>query len=256
MRIAVALTFSLTGLLFAQEPNRPNPPSPPQPPQPAPATEKPQEPQAPKTISLGQRLPEATALKDIDGKEHKAADYKGKLVVLNFFSIQCPIQAAWDPTLAALQREYEAKGVVFLNIDSNTTEIDKPVPEGEGAKPYAAIRAHLAKKELPYTVLVDHGNKVADLLQASATPHVFVFAKDGRLVYRGLIDDDQRRSKGDAAKRYLADTLDQLLAGAKVEPSETQPVGCSIKRARSDGDGPGRGQRQRGRQRSGGDGGR
>lgn len=246
MKTLIACMFAgaTAGLLLAQDP-RPVPASD------KPVQEKPaQDKQEPKQLQLGMRVQRETVLKDIDGKEHKAGSYMGKLTVVNFFSIQCPIQQAWDPTLAAIQREYEKKGVVFLNINSNHTEIGKEPPKTDGdAKPYDNVREYLKKKELPYTVLVDHGNVVADFFEARTTPDIFVFGTDGRLVYRGLIDDDQRRTKGDQAKRYLKDTLDKLLAGEKVEPFATTPQGCTIKRV----DGGGR--RAGGRRDGGGSGG-
>lgn len=226
--LTVAL-FGLSTLAFAQEPTPPTPA-----PAPAPA-EKPA-PQKPKTLQLGARLDGGITLKDIDGKEVKAKEHMGKITVVNFYSIQCPIQRAWDGRLAAIQKEYEAKGVVFYNIDSNHTEIGKEAPKGEtDADPYDNIRSHLKKQGLPFRVLVDHGNVIADVFEARTTPDIFVFGTDGKLIYRGLIDDDQQDKKGDAAKRYLRDTLDKLLAGEKLEPFATTPVGCTIKRVSAGG---------------------
>jgi thiol-disulfide isomerase/thioredoxin len=185
----------------------------------------------PKALSLGNRANGEIVLKDIDGKEHKAKSYMGKITVVNFFSIQCPIQQAIDERLAEIQNEFTKKDVVFLNIDSNVSEIGETPPAAkDGKKPYDNIRSHLEANDLPYTVLVDHGNVVADAFGAKTTPDVFVFGKDGKLVYRGLIDDDARGQKGDDAKRHLRDVLTKLCAGEKVEAFETPPQGCTIKR--------------------------
>lgn len=193
---------------------------------------------APKTLELGKRVDGTLILKDIDGKDVRAADLMGKVTVVNFYSIQCPVQAQWDNRLAAIQEDFADKGVVFLHVNSNVTEIGKEPPKVEGdAKPYDAIRQHLADKELPFRVLVDHGNKVADLFAATSTPHVYVFGNDGKLVYKGLVDDDQRDAKKDTRKNYLRDVLGKLVAGETVEPSATQEVGCSIKRDGANGNG-------------------
>lgn len=191
---------------------------------------KPQEPAkkpAPQALALGMTIDAKVALKDIDGVEHKASDYRGKIVVVNFFSTECPVQNGWDPQLAAIEREFAKKGVVFLNIDSNRSEIgDEPQKPAGDAKPYADIRQHLAEKKLPYTMLVDHGNVVADLFGARTTPDIFVFSAEGKLTYRGLIAET---AKGEP-KQHLRDTLGKLLAGEKVEPFQTTPQGCGIKR--------------------------
>ncbi len=89
------------------------------------ATEKP----APKTLELGQRIDGELSLRDIDGQEQKAKDLMGKVTVINFYSIQCPVQAQWDERLAQIQKDFAEQGVVFLHIDSNVTEIGEKAPE-------------------------------------------------------------------------------------------------------------------------------
>lgn len=215
-----ALFAALTFPVCAQEP-----PAPPvEPPAPAPA-------EAPKVLELGQRVNGLTTLSDLDGVPQKAMDLMGKLVVVNFYSIQCPIQRDWDRRLAEIQQDFAAKGVVFLHIDSNVTEIGEvpPVVEGD-EKPYAKVRAHLEAQKLPFRVLVDHGNKVADLFDAKTTPHIYVFGKDGRLVYKGLVDDDQKDRNEETRTNHLRDVLGKLLVDQKVEPFATKEQGCTIKR--------------------------
>jgi hypothetical protein len=117
----------------------------------------------------------------------------------------------------------------MINSNEGNGEIADRKAEGD-KKPYQKIRDYLAKNELPYEVLVDHDSIVAGRFDAKTTPHVYVFDKDAKLVYRGLIDDDARGDKGDAATHHLRDTLDTLLLGRMVKPSETRPHGCSIKK--------------------------
>ncbi|MEQ1632592.1 MAG: hypothetical protein ABL997_09485, partial [Planctomycetota bacterium] len=102
----------------------------------------------------------------------------------------------------------------------------------------------------PFRVLVDHGNKVADLFAATSTPHVYVFGTDGKLVYKGLVDDDQRDAKKDTRKDHLRDVLGKLMKGETVEPASTNEVGCSIKRVEGTGN-AGRSRRPRGEGRRG-----
>jgi peroxiredoxin len=246
-RIALVFALSTTSFaLIAQDPPKPTPaqevkPSEAKPNEAKPSEAKPADAKAaegkpadaklaPKPIALGDVLPTTFQLKDLDGTVRSAADCKGKVTLINFYSIQCPVQAAWDDRLVALQKEFADKGVVFWHIDSNVTEIGKDAPADPKAdKSYAAIRAHLSEQKLPFTVLADHGNAIADMLDARTTPHVYVFAADGKLVYRGLVDDDQRGDKTER-KSYARDVLQKLLAGEPVAPSATKETGCSIKR--------------------------
>lgn len=247
----VFLSFLAVPLIAQVPPPRPSPAPVSDPLSDAPkAQEKPAE--KPKVLELGQRLDGSTTLLDIDGKEQKAKDLMGQITVVNFYSIQCPVQAAWDGRLAQIQKDLADKGVTFLHVASNVTEIGaEPTKGTDDSKPYDNIRQHLAKKELPFRVLVDHGNKVADLFGATSTPHVYVFGKDGRLVYKGLVDDDQRDQKAETRQNHLRDVLGKLLKGEKVEPFATKEVGCSIKRVNAGGQQGGR--RQRGEGRRGGD---
>lgn len=239
------LPLSLSiAVLAAQEPAK-EPPKPEPTPAPAPADKEP----APKVLQLGERVNGELTLKDIDGKEQRAHDLLGKVVVVNFYSIQCPVQAGWDERLASIQTDYQEKGVVFLHIDSNVTEIGKEAPAADGEKKsYENIREHLAEKKLPFRVFVDHGNKVADLFGATSTPHVYVFDTKGKLVYRGLVDDDQRGNNLEGRTNYLRDTIEKLLAGEAVTSFSTKEIGCSIKRVDGAGSKP---RRPRGEGRGG-----
>lgn len=223
--LPTALSFCLATPLFAQEPGK-------APAKPAPAAAE--KAAAPKTLQLGQRLNGETTLLDIDGKPQNAHELLGTVTVVNFYSIKCPIQAAWDERLAQIQKDFEGQGVVFLHIDSNATEIGETPPKPEGdAKPYADIREHLKVKGLPFRVLIDHGNKVADLFEAKTTPHVYVFGKDGKLAYKGLVDDDQKNRNADKRQNHLRDVLGKILKGDKIEPFATKEEGCSIKRVKA-----------------------
>ncbi len=231
LSLFVLLSFPAS-LLLAQEPTPTTPKPAELPKAEAASAEKPKAEQ-PKTLQLGSRVNGAMVLTDIDGKPQKAGELMGKITVVNFYSIQCPVQAGWDKRLATIQKDFE-KDVVFLHIDSNKSEIGEAPPKVEGdAKPYENIRSHLKEKELPFRVLVDHGNKVADLFDAKTTPHIYVFGRDGRLVYKGLVDDDAKDKNADGRKNHLRDVLGKLTKDEKVEPFTTKEEGCSIKRVKA-----------------------
>lgn len=185
---------------------------------------------APKTLALGMRVNRDVTLTDLDGKQVKAGDLRNKITVVNFFSIDCPIQGKWNSRLASIQKEFEAQDVIFLHIDSNKSEIDatekpKTLTKDENLQ---RIRDFLKTNNLPFRVLVDNGNKVADMFDAKTTPHVFVFGKDGKLVYKGLVDDNTDESK--VTNHHLKDVLGALVKGDAVEPATTKEQGCTIKR--------------------------
>lgn len=189
----------------------------------------------PAVLALGGKIPANMALKTLDGKEQKLVA-ANKITVVNFWSITCPIMAGWEERMTAIYKKYGKQGVEFRFVNPNAPEFaDGKVSAEEvenGVVPYQGIRDFLKEKKLPYTVMLDPGNVITDRFQARTTPHIFVFDKSASLVYSGLIDDDPRDVKGDAADRYLVNTLDALLKGEKLEPRQNLSYGCAIVRAR------------------------
>jgi hypothetical protein len=58
---------------------------------------------------------------------------------------------------------------------------------------------------------------------------MYIIDGAGTLAYIGAIDDDPRGNKGEPAVNYVADALDEMLAGNAVTTAETKPYGCSVK---------------------------
>jgi hypothetical protein len=77
--------------------------------------------------------------------------------------------------------------------------------------------------------LVDKNAKLADALGAKTTPHIYMFDKDSKLVYKGSIDNSWD-TKRETLKTYLIDAINAVGNGEKVEIQSSIPRGCSIKR--------------------------
>jgi len=69
---------------------------------------------------IGKPAPDFAA-KDIEGKTHKMSDYKGKIVVLESYNLDCPYCANHfkSGAMQALQAEITGKGVVWLVVNSS-----------------------------------------------------------------------------------------------------------------------------------------
>ena len=78
-------------------------------------------------------------------------------------------------------------------------------------------------------ILLDENHEIADAFGARTTPHVFLFDRDAKLAYRGLIDDNGE-NKNEVSNHYLADAMNSMVAGQAINPNTTKSVGCSIKR--------------------------
>jgi len=62
------------------------------------------------------------------------------------------------------------------------------------------------------------------------TPHMFVIDKNGILAYQGAIDN-RPSPKGDprTARNYVREAIGKLMAGEKVQVTQTRPYGCGVK---------------------------
>jgi peroxiredoxin len=162
------------------------------------------------------------SLKDTKGRSVSLEDYKDKkAIVVVFIGTECPINNAYMPRLVQLHKSYSAKGVQFLGINSN--QLDS----------VARVAEHAQQHKLPFPVLKDEGNEVADQWSAQRTPEAFVLDAGHKICYRGRIDDqygiDYKRAK--PTRRDLAAALDEVLAGRPVSQPSTQVSGCYIGRA-------------------------
>lgn len=156
-------------------------------------------------------------LEDCNGAKHSLTDYKAsKAIVLMFIATQCPVSNGYSGRMVELYKDYASKGVVFVGINSNKQE---SVEE---------VRNHSKEHGFEFTVLKDWNNVVADKLQASVTPEIYVLNSNLEVLYHGRIDDSQRENR--VSSKDLRSALDKILAGKAVEVSETKAFGCSIKR--------------------------
>lgn len=168
-------------------------------------------------LKIGAQMPDFE-LQDFNGKTHKLSNYKGKIVVLDFASQECPYSRKADPMISKLSADYKDQGVVVLAIDAhNGTE-----PE--------AIKAYATEKKLTFAVLKDPMNKYADAVNAKRTPEMFIVDKEGKLVYHGALDNQKKHDNPDYVN-YIGKALDELLADKAVSQPTTPAYGCGIKRA-------------------------
>jgi peroxiredoxin len=171
---------------------------------------------------LGKKVAAFTLTDARDQRSVALADLKDKkAVVVVFLGTECPVNNAYLPTLARLHEDYAPKGVQFLGINANLQD----TPE--------RIAAHARKNALPFPVLKDPGNAVADQFGARRTPEAFVLDAAGVIVYQGRIDDQfgvgYQRPR--PTRRDLAEAIEEVLAGKAVSQAQAPVAGCLIARA-------------------------
>ncbi len=154
-------------------------------------------------------------LPDLGGKLHRLSDARGKIVIVNFWSCECPHCERTDHALMAISAQW-VENVVMISIASNRNESIQSI---EGAS---------EARRLPI-VLIDADHYVADLYDAQTTPHVFVIDRDGILRYRGAVDDVTFRQRK-PTRFFLDKAVEALLKGHLPVLTQTPAYGCTIVR--------------------------
>lgn len=117
-------------------------------------------------LAVGDPAPE-WKLADSAGKTHALGDYRGHVVVLDFWATWCGPCAKVMPKLDKLQKKYGERGLVVFGV--NSFETGDPV-------------AMMKKRALSYTLLLK-GEELAATYGVASLPVVYVIGADGRVLY-------------------------------------------------------------------------
>jgi peroxiredoxin len=173
-------------------------------------------------LPLGTAAPEFR-LPDPNGKVVSSTDFAGATAMLVVFMCNhCPYVKHVQATFTNLAKEYQAKGVAIVGINSNDAE---NYPDDRPEKMAEEIRG--AGYTFPY--LYDESQSVAKAYRAACTPDFFLFDRDRHLVYRGQFDDSRPKNGLPVTGSDLRAALDAVLAGRSVRAAQKPSVGCSIK---------------------------
>jgi peroxiredoxin len=179
--------------------------------------------------AVGSQAPDFT-LPDIDGKPVHLADFRGKVVVLEWFNPECPfVKAAHTKgSLVGAADRHTSEGAVWLAVNSGA-----PGKQGAGAEKSREGKERFGMKS---PILVDETGAVGKIYGAERTPHMFVIDARGVLVYRGAIDNSpdgvgESPTDGKLVK-YVEEAVHALLGGKPVAVAETKAYGCSVKYAK------------------------
>ena len=179
-----------------------------------------------KELDLGSILPLGDIkMADISGKDVSLNDAKGKNGLLVIFSCNtCPWVIAWEDRYVELADTYKDKGVGIVAINSNETQF-------ENVDSMEEMQDHAQENGYNFYYTVDEKSNLARAFGATRTPHIYLFDKKDKLVYRGAIDDNARKPDK-VENTYLADAIDNMLAGSAIDPATTKALGCAIKFAK------------------------
>ncbi|MBI3242756.1 MAG: redoxin domain-containing protein [Chloroflexi bacterium] len=148
------------------------------------------------------------------------ADLRGNVVVLHFWSAECPWSRRADIMIVYRQAAWERKGVRVVGVACSSNE-----PESE-------IRYEAGIRHIKYPIALDADQYVANLYKVQITPHFFVLDSRGVIRYTGGLDDvtDKQRMP---RKLHLDRAVSALLGNRAPDPAFTPPFGTPIVRPAS-----------------------
>ncbi len=120
-----------------------------------------------KMPTIGQPVPEVS-LPDLEGRTVRLSDFRGNVVVLNFWATWCPPCVEEMPSLQKLQQALGEKGLQVLaaSVDENLQDV-------------ARFRE---EHDLSLPILHDRGGKIAHRFSTFKYPETYVVDRDGKLV--------------------------------------------------------------------------
>lgn len=173
-------------------------------------------------LAIHSPMPEFQNLPGVDGTSYSFSDFKDKRILVIVFSCNhCPYVQAYEDRMIALQKEYSAKNVQLVAINSNDI---KNYPEDSFEQ--MVKRAEMKKFNFPY--LRDEQQTAAEAFGATHTPQFFIFDEERMLRYSGKMDDNWKEPRA-VKEHFLRDALNALFAGKEIQTPETFSIGCTIK---------------------------
>ncbi len=111
-------------------------------------------------------------LTDIDGNIHRLADYRGKVLIVNFWATWCPPCREEMPSMQRAWEKLQQESILMLAIN---------VGEDEDT-----IFQFTANYPVDFPLLMDRDSKIIGAWPVRGLPTTFVVDPQGRLVYRAI----------------------------------------------------------------------
>ena len=173
-------------------------------------------------LEIGTLAP-AFSLPDTEDNTVSFEDVQGdKGALVMFICNHCPYVKHVADELARIGNEYPAKGIGVVAIQSNDIE---NYPDDGPEK----MKAEREQRGYKFPYLLDKDQSVAKAYRAACTPDFYVFDSEGKLAYRGQLDDSRPNDGKEVTGRDLRVAMDNVITGSSPQGDQKPSMGCNIK---------------------------
>lgn len=174
-------------------------------------------------LALGTPAPDFQLPDVVSGDSVSLATFAGKKALLVMFICRhCPFVKHVQAELAKLGEDYVPQGVGIVAISANDAA-NYPDDAPDSLKTMA--------KELGFTfpLCYDESQETAKHYTAACTPDFFLFDGDGKLVYRGQLDDSRPGNDKPVTGSDLRSAIEAVLTNQAIATEQKPSIGCNIK---------------------------
>ena len=175
-------------------------------------------------LPIGASLPKPDVkMEDVSGNMVSLSEAKKENGLLVMFSCNtCPVVIKNQSRTIEASKHALANnvGVVLLNSNEGTRN---------GGDSFDEMKKYAKNQGYEWNYVVDKNHELADAFGANRTPEVFLFDKNGTLVYHGAIDDNPQDESA-VTRNYLKEAVNELAEGKEITVKESKSIGCTIKR--------------------------
>jgi thiol-disulfide isomerase/thioredoxin len=139
------------------------------------------------------------SLSDLSGKTHDIAEWRGKVLVINFWATWCPPCKKEIPEFMAVQKQYSSQGLQFIGVAIDDKE---------------AVKEYLSQAPINYPVLIAEEEglalayKMGDI--SGTVPFTVVVSKEGQILHR---------HPGNFSKEQILEIVGPLLINSQSNQS-------------------------------------
>jgi peroxiredoxin len=137
------------------------------------------------------------ALENLQGEEHRLAEFKGKVIMLNFWATWCEPCRKEMPSMQTLWEAYKDKGFVIVAVAG-----DRGIPFFSSMTK-GTIESFVKELGLTYPILWDSKGKVRPLYEVWSLPWTYLIGKDGKIIGKAPGERDWASPKARALVEQL-----------------------------------------------------